>query len=209
MPDNDQFARATPKARAAFIVSEDPQRMADGRAVQVDLTALAVWIEKFFAACGGLPSFAPVLAAVENLRAEPLLARLPDVRDRVLDGIEAAVDTHCQTDLDLVLGRTAKRAVLAGEYGERNIAERFFRDVIVRYAIDAKTGLADRLSEQAFSRERCRIDNEMLPVVSRAAEFIVRNPALRQLHIAAYFRQEADIATTNLLNPRFHHVANA
>lgn len=205
MPDNDQFVRVSRSARVVFKVSG----LATGaQLVEVDRTALAIWIEKLIAACDGLPSFGAVVAAVGVLNEEPLFAGTQRICDRVLDAIESTNDSTPQSPLDLVLRRAATREVLDGRYEQKNLAERFFRDVIARYAIDAKGGLVAQISPEALSRERGRLEQDMLPVVRRAAEQLVKSPTLRRLRLASQFRGEGDIATSDLSMEGFSYAAS-
>lgn len=207
MPDKDQFAQATRKARAAFIVVEEAELMPGESPVGVDQYTLATFLGTLFTVSGGLPSLSAVLEAARELADAPLLARDPNTMSRVLDAIDAAVDLHGRTDLDLVLRRAATRAALAGRYSPRDIVERFFGDTITRYAIEAKRGLIDRLPADVLTRERAQIEKAMLPVIRDAALLVVNNPNLKRLQLAARQRRE-DIDNTNFWTGNIFNAAN-
>lgn len=209
MPDRDQFALATRRARNAFIVPDDLKHTHGAPVVQIDQTSFAAWLGRLFSVCKGLPSLAPVLDAVRELAEAPLLARDPARCDQVLDKIDAAVNMHGQTDLDLVLRRAAAREVLAGRYEPHDIVGRFFRDAVVRYAIEAKNGLADRVPEHVLSREREHLESAMKPVLRDATRILTKKPDLQQLKITSRHRRNNDVYTENFSTGACFHASSA
>ncbi|MEZ4453014.1 MAG: hypothetical protein R3B09_26375 [Nannocystaceae bacterium] len=140
--------------------------------LSMDNVVLAKLLEHLWRKARGVPCLAAILGAIS----QPQLPTL----DSLMSQFPSA-----ETTLDLVVQRSAQRAVIAGMSTPIAVVSQILRDVVVRHAVVAKGGLLERVGADVLSSRMSDIHSAIDSVVRIAAERLTDTPGAIELKISS------------------------
>lgn len=197
MADWDVFARITKagrKARAAMESALDGGDLDEGQFARL--------LDQVVQSAAGIPTAnlaRKVLAAAELARESADSSNANQFLRRCQDELRMAARAPGTSILDLMLEDRVRRAVFAGQVGERGVLADFFTDCLIRGTFDCRGGLVERLAVPAKDVElaRSRARGLVASVAQEAAATLQAKGRVKNLGLTKRF------PTTTGLNTRF------
>ena len=172
--DGDIFGAVTRPGRAA---AEALSRALEGG--KWDPFFAANCLDILHAQAGGVPTLPGVLAVLEDLRSEPLLAH--SQREAAIERINSVHrNTAGVTTLDLMLRSAAEKLIWRGEYNPVRVVESYSQAALDAAIMSPRGGYLE--IEGHGRKEGARL--LLAPIAAAAAEILVKRPAARRLGLA-------------------------